>query len=87
MSSTDDLALGTVIEAEVGLEEVLEAASLLADGVETGEVMTEVLKVTPELADMVVAGVASMALLTEDFDLVIIRQSEKKTKLAARHGE
>jgi len=78
MSSTDDLALGTVIEAEVGLEEVLEAASLLADGVETGEVMTEVLKVTPELADMVVAGVASMALLTEDFDLVIIRQSLKK---------
>jgi len=77
MSSTDDLALGTVIEAEVGLEEVLEAASLLADGVETGEVMTEVLKVTPELADMVVAGVASMALLTEDFDLVIVRKSEE----------
>jgi len=77
MSSTDDLALGTVIEAEVGLEEVLEAASLLADGVETGEVMTEVLEVTPELADMVVAGVASMALLTEDFDLVIVRKSEE----------
>jgi len=81
MSSTVALALGTVIEAEVGLEEVLEVASFLADVVETGGAMTEVLvplEVTPELTGMVVAGVASMALLTEDFDLVIVRKSLKK---------
>jgi len=81
MSSTDDLALGTVIEAEVGLEEVLKALSLLADVVETGGAMTEVLvplEVTPELTDVVAFGVASMALLTEDFDLVIVRKSLKK---------
>ena len=84
MSSTGDLALGTVIEAEVGLEEVLEASSLLADGVETGGAMTEVLvplEVTPELTGMVVFEVASMALLTEDFDLVIVRKSEEENKI------
>jgi len=81
MSSTVGLALGTVIEAEVGIEELLEVASFLADVVETGVAMTEVLvllEVTPELTDMVAAGVASMALLTEDFDLVIVGKSLKK---------
>jgi len=81
MSSTVALALGTVIEAEVGVEEVLEALSLLAVSVETGGAMTEVLvplEVTPELTNMVAAGIASMALLTEDFDLVILRKSLKK---------
>jgi len=75
------LALGTVIEAEVGLEEVLEVASFLTDVVEMGGVMTEVLvppEVTPELTDMVAAGEASMPLLIEDFDLVIVRKSLKK---------
>jgi len=81
MSSTDALALGTVIEAEAGIEEVLEVASFLADVVETGGAMAEVLvplEATPELTDIVAAGVASMALLTEDFDLVIVRKSLKK---------
>jgi len=81
VSSTVALAKGTVVEAEVEVEEVLEALSLLADGVETDGAMTEVLvplEVTPELTGMVVFEVASMALLTEDFDLVIVRKSLKK---------
>ena len=78
------MALGTVIEAEVGLEEVLEVASFLADVVETGVAMTEVLvplEVTSELTDVVAAGVAFIALLTEDFDLVIVRKSEEKSSV------
>ena len=87
MSSTVALALGTVIEAEVGIGEVLEVASLLADVVETGGAMAEVLvplEVTPELTDMVAAGVASMALLTEDFDLVIVRKSEEENNVGCK---
>ena len=87
MSSTVALALGTVIEAEVGLEEVLEVASFLADVVEAGGAMTEVLvplEVTPELTHMVVVGVASMALLTEDFDLVIVRKSEVENNVRCK---
>jgi hypothetical protein len=89
MSSSDALAMGTVVEAEVGVEEVFEVASLLADVVETGVAMTEGVtmaeevvpfEVTPELTDVVEAGIASMALLTEDFDLVIITISEMKLK-------
>ena len=41
MSSSDALAMGTVVEAEVGVEEVFEVASLLADVVETGVAVTE----------------------------------------------
>merc|ERR1719357_1578696 len=70
VSSIVALALGTVVEAEVGVEDVLEVASLLADVVETGVAMAEKvgpLEVTPELTDVVEAGIASMALLTEDF--------------------
>jgi len=87
MSSSDALAMGTVVEAEVGVEEVFEVASLLADVVETGVAMTEgatmaeevvPFEVTPELTDVVGAGIASMALLTEDFDLVIVTISLKK---------
>jgi len=87
VSSIVALALGTVFEAEVGVEEVLEVASLLVDVVETGVAMTEgatmaeevvPFEVTPELTDVVEAGIASMALLTEDFDLVIITISLKK---------
>jgi len=87
MSSSVTLALGTVDEAEVGVEEVFEVASLLAEVVETGAAMTEgaamaevlvPLEVTPELTDVVEAGIASMALLTEDFDLVIVTISLKK---------
>jgi len=86
-SSTVALSLGTVVEAEVGVEEVFEVASLLADVVETGVAMTEgatmaeevvPFEVTPELTDVVEAGIASMALLTEDFDLVIVTISLKK---------
>merc|ERR1719357_37461 len=85
VSSTVALAMGPVVEAEVGVEEVFEVASLLADVVETGVAMTggvtmaEVLvpfEVTPELTGVVEAGIASMALLTEDFDLVIVTMSE-----------
>jgi len=87
VSSIVALAMGTVVEAEVGVEEVFEVASLLADVVETGVAMTEGVtmaeevvpfEVTPELTDVVEAGIASMALLTEDFDLVIVTISLKK---------
>jgi len=87
VSSTVALAMGPVVEAEVGVEEVFEVASLLADVVETGVAMTEgatmaeevvPFEVTPELTDVVGAGIASMALLTEDFDLVIVTISLKK---------
>jgi len=87
VSSSVALAMGTVVEADVGVEEVLEVASLLADVVETGAAMTEgatmaeevvPFEVTPELTDVVEAGIASMALLTEDFDLVIVTISLKK---------
>jgi len=87
VSFTVALALGAVVEAEVGVEEVFEVASLLADVVETGVAMTEGVtmaeevvpfEVTPELTDVVEAGIASMALLTEDFDLVIVTISLKK---------
>ena len=87
MSSTVALALGSVIEAEVRIEEFLEVASFLADVVETGGAITEVLvplEVTPELTDMVAAGVASMALLTEDFDLVIVRKSEEENNVGCK---
>jgi len=86
-SSTVALSLGTVVEAEVGVEEVFEVASLLADVVEAGVAMTEGVtmaeevvpfEVTPELTGVVEAGIASMALLTEDFDLVIVTISLKK---------
>jgi len=87
MSSTVALALVTVVEAKVGVEEVLEVASLLADVVETGVAVTEgailaeevvPFEVTTELTNVVEAGIASMALLTEDFDLVIVTISLKK---------
>jgi len=77
VSSTVALALGTVIGAEVGVEEVLVLASLLADIEEEAEELVP-LEVTPELTDVVEAGIASMALLTEDLDLVIVRRSLKK---------
>ena len=89
VSSTVALAMGPVVEAEVGVEEVFEVASLLADVVETGVAMTEgatmaeevvPFEVTPELTDVVEAGIASMALLTEDFDLVIATISEMNLK-------
>ena len=81
------MALGSVIEAEVGIEEFLEVASFLADVVETGGAITEVLvplEVTPELTDMVAAGVASMALPTEDFDLVIVGKSEEENNVGCK---
>ena len=89
MSSSVALGLGTVVEADVGAEEVIEVASLLADVVETGVAVTEgailaeevvPFEVTPELTDVVGAGIASMALLTEDFDLVIVTISEMNIK-------
>jgi len=87
VSSTVALAMGPVVEAEVGVDEVFEVASLLADVVETGVAVTEgailaeevvPFEVTPELTNVVEAGIASMALLTEDFDLVIVTISLKK---------
>jgi len=73
------LALGIAVEAEVAVEIVLEVATLFADEVETGVAMeegmvVEPLEVTPELADVVEAGLASVALLADDLDLVIIRE-------------
>ena len=89
MSSSVALAMGPVVEADVGVGEVLETVSLLADVVEAGVAMTEgatmaeevvPFEVTPELTDVVEAGIASMALLTEDFDLVIVTISEINLK-------
>ena len=71
------LALGIAVEAEVLVEVVLEVATLIADVVETGVAVEEGVVVDSleiELADVVEAGLASMTLLADDFDLVIIRE-------------
>jgi len=73
------LALGIAVEAEVAVEEVIEVATLLADEVETGVaieegVVVELLEVATELADVVEAELASMALLADEFNLVIIKE-------------
>ena len=71
------LALGIAVEAEVLVEVVLEVATLIADAVETGVAVEEGVVVDSleiELADVVEAGLASMTLLADDFDLVIIRE-------------
>jgi len=75
------LASGIAVEAEVAVEIVLEVATLFADEVETGVAMEEGMVVeplvTPELADVVEAGeggLASVALLADDLDLVMIRE-------------
>merc|ERR1719282_190839 len=69
------LALG--IAVEVAVEVVLEMATLIADVVETGVAVEEGVVVDSlerELADVVEAGLASMALLADDFALIIIRE-------------
>ena len=71
------LALGIAVEAEVLVEVVLEVATLIADIVETGIAVEEGVVIDSleiRLADVVEAGLASMALLAEDFDLVIIKE-------------
>jgi len=73
------LALGIAVEAEVAVEEVIEVATLLADEVETSVaieegVVVEPLEVATELADVVEAELASMALLADEFNLVIIKE-------------
>jgi len=71
------LALGIAVEAEVLAEVVLEVATLIADVVETGVAVEEGVVVDSlemELSDVVEAGLASMALLADDFDLVIVRE-------------
>jgi len=71
------LALGIAVESEVSVEVVLEVAPLIADVVETGVAVEEGVVVDSleiELADVVEAGLASMTLLADDFDLVIIRE-------------
>ena len=73
------LASGIAVGAEVAVEIVFEVATLFADEVETGVAMeegvvVEPLEVAPELADVVEAGLASVALLADDLDLVMIRE-------------
>jgi len=71
------LALGIAVEAEVLVEVVLEVATLIADVVETGVAVEEgvvVDSMEKELSDVVEAGLASIALLTDDFDLVILTE-------------
>merc|ERR1719187_2864358 len=71
------LALGIAVEAEVLVEVVLEVATLIADVVETGVAVEEGVVVDSleiELADVVEAGLASMTLLADDFDLVILTE-------------
>jgi len=71
------LELGIAVEAEVLVEVVLKVATLIADVVETGVAVEEGVVVDSleiELADVVEAGLASMTLLADDFDLVIIRE-------------
>ena len=71
------LGLGIAVEAEVAVEVVLEVATLLADVVETRvaveeEVVVESLEATLELSVVVEAWLASMKLLADDFDLVMV---------------
>jgi hypothetical protein len=73
------LASGIAVEAEVAVEEVIEVATLFADKVETGVaieegVVVEPLEVATELTDVVEAGLASMALLADEFNLVILKE-------------
>jgi len=71
------LALGIAVEAEVLVEVVLEVATLIADVVETGVAVEEGVVVDSleiELPDVVEAGLASMALLADNFDLVIFKE-------------
>ena len=73
------LALGIAVEAGVAVKEVIEVATLLADEVETSVaieegVVVELLEVATELADVVEAELASMALLADEFNLVIIKE-------------
>jgi len=72
VSSTVALAKGTVVEADV-----VETGVAVTEGITTAEVLVT-LEVTPELPDVVEAGLASLALLTEDLDLVILTKSLKK---------
>jgi hypothetical protein len=72
-----DLELGIAVAAVVAVEVVLEVATLLAEVVETGVareegVVVESLEATPELSVMVEAWLASMTLLADDFDLVMV---------------
>ena len=69
--------MGIAVEAEVLVEVVLEVATLIADVVETGVAVEEgvvVGSLAIELANVVKARLASMVLLADDFDLVIIRE-------------
>jgi len=71
------LALGIAVEAEVLVEVVLEVATLIADVVETGVAVEEGVVVDSleiELPDVVEVGLASMALLADNFDLVIFKE-------------
>jgi len=71
------LALRIAVEAEVLVEVVLEVATLIADVVETGVAVEEgvvVGSLAIELANVVAARLASMVLLADNFDLVIIRE-------------
>jgi len=72
VSSTVALAMGTVVEADV-----VETGVAVTEGITMAEVLVT-LEVTPELPDVVEAGLASLALLTEDLDLVIVTKSLKK---------
>jgi len=75
------LALGIALEAEVLVEVVLKVATLIAGVVDTDVAVEEGVVVDSmeiELADVVEVGLASIALLSDDFDLVIIRKSLKK---------
>jgi len=71
------LALGIAVEAEVLVEVVLEVATLIADVVETGVAVEEGVVVDSleiELPNVVEVGLASMALLADNFDLVIFKE-------------
>jgi len=72
VSSTVALAMGTVVEADV-----VETGVAVTEGITMAEVLVT-LEVTPELPDVVEAGLASLALFTEDLDLVIVTKSLKK---------
>merc|ERR1719462_226784 len=72
VSSTVALAMGTVVEADV-----VETGVAVTEGITMAEVLVT-LEITPELSDVVEAGLASLALLTEDLDLVIVTKSLKK---------
>jgi len=85
-SSVAEMASLKVAGAGVIVDDLVEATTLLSDELETGvataagvdvgpfEVAVEVAEVVEEVVEVDEAGLTSMALVAEDFDLVMIKE-------------